>query len=164
MKATTVAKVNPIAEILTPTLLQCKSGVCGGCPNNTGKMLWIPETNASYTLTLTFRYNFFDITSASTTAIKYNLCGGFNTATSSNFSYTNPPDKAWAIANNAIASSPSLSPSLMVGAASLTNLFNIPTTGAWLFFRQPNPAIANIHDALCFEYNNERKLITFRSF
>ena len=36
--------------------------------------------------------------------------------------------------------------------------------GTWLFFRQPNPAISNVHDALCFEYNHEKRLITFRSF
>jgi hypothetical protein len=164
MKATTIVKVNPIAEILTPSLLQCKTGACGGCPNNTGKMLWIPGdiNNNNLSITFTFRYNFFDSSTASTSAIKYNLVIGNVNGTS--VSYSNPPDKAWATANHALSTNPILSPSLMSGSSSLTNTFPIPTTGTWLFFRQPNPAIGNVHDGLCFEYNNERRLITFRSF
>ena len=161
MKITTVAKINPIVEILSPVLLQCKSGECGGCPNNTGKLLWIPTTSGS--VTLNFQYNFFDKAAESTSPVKGNICSGFNTLTSANFTYEAPPNKAWAIANNA-TDFPNLSPALMRGVNILSIGYTTTGTGAWFFYRQPNPAIANVHDALCFEYNNEKRLITFRSF
>lgn len=162
MKVQNIPKISPIVEIIAPTLLQCKTGECGGCPNNTGKMLWIPGAASSYSLTLNFRYNFFDPSAASTSAVKYNLATG--TINGSTVSYSNAPDKAWAVANQALSPSTTLSPSLMSGSATLSSSFTIPTSGGWLFFRQPNPAISNVHDALCFEYNHEKKLITFRSF
>ena len=161
MKITTVSKISPIVETLSPVLLQCKSGECGGCPNNTGKMLWVPFPGVS----LNFQYNFFDKSAESTSPIKHSCASGFNTLTSTNFSYENPPNKAWAVANEAVETNPSLSPSLMRGTSFQTySAFYTQGTGGWIFFRQPNPAIANVHDALCFEYNNEKRLITFRSF
>ena len=169
MKTTTVVKVNPIIERASPILLQCKNDGCGGCPNNTGKMLWVPGdiVNLDATtgfISLNFQYNFFDKSAESTAAIKYNFATGFNTLNSSTFSYSNPPNKAWAIANNAI-NNYSLSPSSMKGSSVVNNVsFTVQSTGGWLFFRQPNPAISNVHDALCFEYNHEKRLITFRSF
>ena len=160
MKATNVVKVIPIAHIISPILLQCKSGECGGCPNNTGKMLWVPSPG----ITLSFQYNFFDKSAESTSVIRTNNATGFNSLNSTNFSYENPPNRAWAMANAAVDTH-QLSPSLMRGASFQTaNPFSVGIPGGWLFFRQPNPAIANIHDALCFEYNNEKRLITFRSF
>lgn len=167
MKITTLAKIIPLAEITSPTLLQCKTGECGGCPNNTGKLLWIPRKSLSdsgASDTFNFQYNFFDKATESTGAIKFNIATGLNTLTSTNFSYETPPNKAWAVANQTLATSPVLSPSLMRGASFLTQTFNLQNTGGWLFFRQPNPAINNVHDALCFEYNHEKRLITFRSF
>lgn len=167
MKSTTIVKISSITEILSPVLLQCRNGACGGCPNNTGKLLWIPRkssTDSGTSDTFNFRYEFFDRSAEGTGVIKYNLATGFNTLTSSNFTYETPPTQAWAIANQALTTSPSLSPSLMKGTAYLTQTFTLQLTGGWLFFRQPNPAISNIHDALCFEYNHEKRLITFRSF
>lgn len=166
MKATQVVKVNPIVENLSPILLQCRTGECGGCPNSTGKMLWIPLAfSVSSYFSLNFRYNFFDKSAESTSPIKYNMASGFNTLTSANFSYENPPNKAWAVANNTLESNPPLSPSLMRGMSFQTySAFFMSGTGGWIFFRQPNPAINNVHDALCFEYNHEKRLITFRSF
>lgn len=151
----------------SPILLQCRTGECGGCPNNTGKLLWIPRKNSADSgtnETFSFQYNFFDKSVESTGAIKYNVCTGTNTLNSSTFSYENPPSRAWAIANHAIAGSPSLSPTLMRNAPFQTFTFSVSGIGGWLFFRQPNPAVGNVHDALCFEYNHERRLITFRSF
>ena len=129
-------------------------------------MLWVPLSFAvnSY-FSFNFQYNFFDKSAESTSPIKYNMASGFNTLTSTNFSYENPPNKAWAVANEALDTNPSLSPSLMKGMSFQTySAFYMSGTGGWIFFRQPNPAIANVHDALCFEYNNDKKLITFRSF
>ena len=165
MKITTVSKISPIVETLSPILLQCKSGECGGCPNNTGKMLWVPLSFAvSSSFSFNFQYNFFDKSAESNSPIKYNMASGFNSLTSTTFSYENPPNKAWAVANNAFDNS-QLSPSLMRGSnVVFSSNFSMSGTGGWIFFRQPNPAIANIHDALCFEYNNEKRLITFRSF
>jgi len=167
MKITTIAKVNPIIEMTSPTLLQCKTGECGGCPNNTGKLLWIPRKSSSdsgQSDIFNFRYEFFDKGAESTVAIRFNFCTGFNTLTNTNFSYENPPSRAWAIANHAVSTNPVISPSLMRGTSFLTQAFTLQLTGGWLFFRQPNPAINNVHDALCFEYNHEKRLITFRSF
>ena len=164
MKAPNVVKVIPITHLISPILLQCKSGECGGCPNNTGKMLWVPLPFAvSSFVSFNFQYNFFDKSAESTSPIRYSLASGFNSLTSTNFSYENPPNKAWAVANNAV-DSPTLSPALMRGTNILISSYSISGTGGWLFFRQPNPAIANVHDALCFEYNNDKRLITFRSF
>ena len=164
MKATTVAKVIPIGYITSPVLLQCKSGECGGCPRNTGKMLWVPPSFAINNFaSFNFQYNFFDKNAESTSPIKYSMATGFNTLTSTDFSYEISPNKAWAVANNAVNYS-TLSPALMKGSDILVSSYSIQVTGGWLFFRQPNPAIANVHDALCFEYNNNKKLITFRSF
>jgi hypothetical protein len=163
MKATTVVKIIPEIELTSPTLLQCKSGECGGCPNGTGKMLWIPP-NAANSISLDFQYNFFDKSAESNSAIKYNVASGFNPLNSTTFSYSNPPNRAWAVANNAVDNY-QLSPNLMRGSSIIRNLnFSITSTGDWLFFRQPNPAISNVHDALCFEYSHEKRLITFRSF
>ena len=165
MKITTISKISPIGETLSPILLQCKSGECGGCPNNTGKMLWVPLSFAvSSYFSFNFQYNFFDKSAESNSAIRHNMASGFNSLTSTTFSYENPPNKAWAVANNAFDNS-QLSPSLMRGSnVVFSSNFYMLGTGGWLFFRQPNPAIANVHDALCFEYNNEKRLITFRSF
>ena len=163
MKATTVVKIIPEIELTSPTLLQCKSGECGGCPNGTGKMLWIPP-NTTNSIPLDFQYNFFDKSAESNSAIKSNVASGFNSLNSTTFSYSNPPNKAWAVANSAVDNY-SLSPNLMRGSNIIRNqTFSIQTTGGWIFFRQPNPAISNVHDALCFEYNYEKRLITFRSF
>jgi hypothetical protein len=169
MKATNIVKVNPIAEIVSPTLLQCKNGECGSCPNNTGKMLWIPGSivnldGTTEYVTLNFQYNFFNKSEQSTSPIKYNMAGGFNSLNSTTFSYSNPPNKAWAVSNNAIDNF-SLSPNQMTGTDIIKDVsFTVQSTGGWLFFRQPNPANNNVHDALCFEYNHEKRLITFRSF
>jgi len=160
MKSQNIAKINPIIDITSPVLLQCKSGECGSCPNNTGKMLWILGEISN--IAFNFRYNFFDKSAESTSSIRYNLATG--TINGSSVSYSNRPDKAWAIANTTITSSPNLTPSSMSGYSTLSHSFAVPSSGGWLFFRQPNPAISNIHDALCFEYNHERRLITFRSF
>lgn len=167
MKITHITKISPIVEITSPTLNQCRMGECGGCPNNTGKMLWIPRKNSTdsgTSETFNLQYNFFDKAAESTGAIRFNVATGLNTLNSTTFSYENPPNKAWAVANHALTSNPSISPSLMRGTSFQTYTFTISGVGGWLFFRQPNPAISNVHDALCFEYNHERKLITFRSF
>lgn len=167
MKITHIAKVSPIVEITSPILLQCRTGECGGCPNNTGKLLWIPRKNSAdsgTTETFNFKYEVFDRSAESTSAIKYNVCTGLNSLTSTTFTYENPPNRAWAIANHALSTNPALSPSLMRGTSSLSSSFTVQGVGGWLFFRQPNPAVNNVHDALCFEYSHERRLITFRSF
>ena len=166
MKSTLIPKINPIAELTFPTLLQCKSGECGGCPNNTGKLLWVPRKNSadtSWSETFNFQYNFFDKSAESNSEIRHNVCTGFNTLTSSNFTYSAPPTRAWAVANNAIQNF-TLSPSLMRGTSFRTYTFPFQGEGGWLFFRQPNPTANNVHDALCFEYNHEKRLIIFRSF
>ena len=169
MKPTQIAKVNPIVEMTSPTLLQCRTGECGECPNGTGKLLWVPgnivnsDGSTGYIL-LNFQYNFFNKGAESTSPIKYNMASGFNTLDSTTFSYSNPPNKAWAFANEAVDNY-SLSPSLMRGTDITKDIgFTVQSTGGWIFFRQPNPAISNVHDALCFEYNHEKRLITFRSF
>lgn len=167
MKITNIAKINPIVDMSSPILLQCKTGECGFCPNNTGKLLWIPRKSSSdsgASDTFNLQYNFFDKSTESTSEIKYNIATGFNTLSSTTFSYDHRPNKAWAVANNPSSSFPVLSPSLMRGSSFLTLSVTIQNTGGWLFFRQPNPAISNVHDALCFEYNNEKRLITVRSF
>lgn len=167
MKATTVAKIIPLVEMTSPTLLQCKTGECGGCPNNTGKFLWVSRknsTDSTTTETFNFQYNFFDRSAEGTSAVKYTIADGSTSVNGSTTSYSNRPDKAWAVANQAVSTSPTLSPSLMKGTSFLTVSFSFSGAGGWLFFRQPNPAISNVHDALCFEYNHEKKLITFRSF
>ena len=170
MKPTNIVKISPSIELTFPTLLQCKTGECGGCPNGTGKLLWIPggiinlDGSTGYLL-LNFQYNFFNKSSESTSPIKFNMATGFNNLNSTTFSYSNPPDKAWAVANNAYDNN-QLSPSLMKRSDITKDIyFSYPgSNGGWLFFRQPNPAISNVHDALCFEYNHEKRLITFRSF
>jgi len=169
MKIQNVVKISPIVEMTSPILLQCRSGECGVCPNGTGKMLWVPGgivnlNGTTGNVLLDFQYNFFNKSTQSTSSITSNSATGFNSLTSTTFSYSNPPNKAWATANNAVNFF-NLSPSLMGGSSIVGNIaFTVQSTGAWLFFRQPNPAISNVHDALCFEYNHERRLITFRSF
>jgi hypothetical protein len=165
MKATTIVKISPLIELASPQLLRCKTGECGNCPNNTGKLLWVPKKNAfdtSFSETFNFQYNFFNKAAESTSNIRYNVVDGNTTINGNTPSYSERPDKAWAVANNAIDIS--LSPSLMRGSSFLTNTFNFSGAGGWLLFRQPNPAISNVHDALCFEYSHEKRLITFRSF
>lgn len=157
MKSQTIVKISPLTKVLTPVLLQCKSGVCGGCPNKTGKLLWIPSTHSG---NFKFQYNFFDSALEGTGTVKYNLVGTNVTVNGASVSYSNPPDKNYSNTNN-VVDIPSLSPSLMKGVNFLTLSF---TPGGWVYFKQPNPAISNVHDALCFEYNNEKSLITFRSF
>jgi hypothetical protein len=157
MKITTLAKISPLVEMTSPTLLQCKSGVCGGCPNRTGKLLWIPSTHSG---NFKFQYNFWDSTSESTGTVKYNLVGTNVTINGVSVSYSNPPDKNYSNTTG-VTSFPNLSPASMKGTNFLTLSF---TPGGWVYFKQPNPAINNVHDALCFEYNNEKSLITFRSF
>jgi len=167
MKITTLSKITPLVEMSSPTLLQCRTGECGGCPNNTGKLIWVPRKNSAdstFTETFKFQYNFFDKSAEGSSPVKYNITDGNTTINGTSASYSNRPDKAWAVANNAIMSNPTLTPSLMSGTAFLTHSFLFNGGGGWLFFRQPNPAISNVHDALCFEYNHEKKLITFRSF
>lgn len=169
MKATNITKINPIVEMTSPVLLQCVNDECGTCPAKTGKMLWIPISAAlTGSISFNFQYNFFDKSAESTSPIKYNMAdGSAGTFNGSYTSYSNKPTKTWALTTHANESNPSLSPSLMRGSSMLTCGFFIVTSygnGGWLFFRQPNPAINNVHDALCFEYNHEKKLITFRSF
>lgn len=161
MKATLVAKIIPLVEMTSPTLLQCKSGECGGCPNNTGKLLWVPKIWQVGTVPVfKLQYNFFDKYAESTSAIKYN-------AVESSTSFGNRPDKAYATATPAVEANPTLSPSLMKLGNTISFSFDViqsSSVGYWLFFRQPNPAVNNVHDALCFEYSHEKRLITFRSF
>ena len=83
MKPTSIVKINPIVEMTTPILLQCKSGECGGCPGGTGKLLWVPGgiVNLNGTtgfISLNFQYNFFDKSAESNSAIKFNVASGFN--------------------------------------------------------------------------------------
>ena len=158
MKATTVVKISPSIELTTPTLLQCKSGVCGGCPSGTGKLLWIPSTHSG---NFTLQYQFFDSTLEGTGAVKRNLVGTGLTINGALVSYSNPPDKNYSNTTN-VTEFPTFSPSLMKGTNFLTTTF---TPGGWVYFKQINPALSpSVHDALCFEYNHERSLITFRSF
>jgi len=169
MKIQNVAKISPIVEITFPILLQCKSGECGVCPNGTGKMLWVPGSivnldGTSGNIILNFQYNFFNKSAESESLVKHNVAAIYNSSNPSISSYSNPPDKAWATANQVFNGS-GLSPSLMRGSSIIKNIgVAVNSAGGWLFFRQPNPAISNVHDALCFEYNHERRLITFRSF
>ena len=167
MKATTVVKVIPIVHMTSPILLQCKDGECGGCPSNTGKMLWVPRDTSPYGgpdlnvyKTFNFQYNFFDKAAESVASIKYNYI-------ESNTLFGDKPTKAIVTATTAQDFYPTFSPSLMRSGNTLQftpSFYNYSSMGQWIFFRQPNPAIANVHDALCFEYNNDKRLITFRSF
>lgn len=161
MKVTHIAKISPITELVFPTLLQCKTGECGGCPNNTGKLLWVPKLwNVGTAPIFKLQYNFFDKSAESTSFIKYNYV-------ESSTPFGNAPNKAYATTTPAFEYNTSLSPSQMKLGNTLSFSIDVVFTssvGFWLFFRQPNPAISNVHDALCFEYNHERRLITFRSF
>ena len=161
MKSTTVVKINPIVEMTFPTLLHCKNDTCGGCPVNTGKLLWVPKLWQVGTIpTFKLQYNFFDKAAESTSPIKYNYV-------ESSTAFGNKPDKAYATATPAYEFNPQLSPSQMKLGNTLLFSYDVlqsASVGYWLFFRQPNPAISNVHDALCFEYNHEKRLITFRSF
>lgn len=158
MKATTVVKISPSIELTTPTLLQCKDGECGTCPNGTGKLLWIPSTHSG---NFTLQYKFFDSTSVGTGAVKSNLVSTGVTVNGSLVSYSNPPNKNYSNTTN-VREFPTFSPSLMSGTNFLTATF---TPGGWVYFKQVNPALSPaVHDALCFEYNHEKRLITFRSF
>lgn len=159
MKATIIAKVNPIIEMSSPVLLQCKSGECGVCPKDTGKLLWVPKIwQVGDAPIFNLQYNFFDKAAESTSEIKYNLV-------ESSTAFGNRPDKAYAVANDAVETF--LSPSQMKLGNTLQlgiDVYSSSSVGCWVFFRQSNPAIGNVHDALCFEYNHKRRLITFRSF
>jgi len=157
MKITTITKISPLVEMTSPILLQCKFGACGSCPNKTGKMLWIPSTHSG---TFKFQYNFWDTVSEGTGTVKYNLVSTSVTINGAAVSYSNPPDKNYSN-TTPINENPTLLPASMKGTNFLTLSF---TPSAWIYFKQPNPAISNVHDALCFEYNNEKSLITFRSF
>lgn len=159
MKPTTITKINPIVEMIFPVLLQCKDGECGTCPRNTGKLLWIPKLwQVGEDPVINFKYDFFDKSAESEEPIKYNWV-------ESNTLFDNKPDKQYATDTPAIDTF--MSPSLMKLGNTLSfgfGVYSSSTVGMWAFFRQPNPAIGNIHDALCFEYNHEKRLITFRSF
>jgi len=161
MKPTNIVKINPIIEMTSPTLLQCKTGECGGCPNNTGKMMWVPKLwQVGSAPIFRCQYNFFDKSAESTSSIKY------NTVESSTV-FGSRPTKSYATSTAAIEPGATLSPSLMRLGNTIQFSWDVvqsASVGYWLFFRQPNPAINNVHDALCFEYNHERRLITFRSF
>lgn len=129
MKATNITKINPIVEMTSPILLQCKSGVCGNCPNNTGKLLWIPTThNGNFKL----QYNFFDSALEGTGAVKYNLVPNTVTLNGASVSYSNPPDKNYSNTTN-VFEFPTFSPSLMKGTNFLTANF---TPGGWVYFKQ----------------------------
>jgi hypothetical protein len=161
MKTTLIAKINPIVEMTSPILLQCKDGECGGCPRDTGKMLWIPKLwQVGEDKTFNFQYNFFNKSAESESPIKFNTL-------ESDSEFGNKPTKQYVIDTPAIEPNPPLSPSQMRLGDTLQYTFGVnasQSVGAWVFFRQPNPAINNVHDALCFEYNHEKRLITFRSF
>lgn len=163
MKATQVVKISPIVELTSPTLLQCRDGECGTCPNGTGKLLWFPNdiglgSGKNFPI-LNLRYDFFNKSEESTSEIKYNIV---DSSSSPAASYGVPPTKLFATNNQPTIYIPSLSPSLMKFPNMVTASFQVDN--GWLFFRQQNPAIGNVHDALCFEYNHEKRLITFRSF
>jgi hypothetical protein len=159
MKTTLIAKISPIVEMTSPTLLQCKDGECGGCPKDTGKMLWVPKLWQVGTIEpFNFQYNFFNKSAESEAPIKYNWV-------ESSTPYGDRPTKQYAIDTPAIESY--MSPSQMRLGDTLQlsiDVYQSQSVGFWCFFRQPNPAINNIHDALCFEYNHEKRLVTFRSF
>lgn len=174
MKVQHIPKISPQIEITSPTLLHCKNGECGGCPNGTGKLLWIPKTfmNLDGSIgspILNFQYNFFNKSTESESSIKYNR---FDYSVYYNGqqqgSYSRPPDRNWAVTDNTtMIDTFQLSPSLMRGSDMVRDVgltIDLQGEGGWIFFRQPNPAISNVHDALCFEYNHEKRLITFRSF
>ena len=155
MKIQNVVKISPIVEIASPVLLQCKSGECGVCPNGTGKMLWVPKLSQVATFPLLrFQYLFFNKSAESESPIAYNKVESTIQPTRQ-FAIDTPPSPTF------------MSPSQMRLGNTLSMSFSFDSSyavGTWLFFRQPNPAISNVHDALCFEYNHERQLITFRSF
>lgn len=159
MKITHIAKINPIVEMTSPVLLQCKDGECGGCPKDTGKMLWVPKLwQVGVSPIFNFQYNFFNKSAESEAPIKYNLI-------ESNTPFGNRPTKQYIIDTPAIETF--MAPSEMRLGNTLQYSFDVvqsSSVGCWIFFRQPNPAISNVHDALCFEYNHEKRLITFRSF
>jgi hypothetical protein len=172
MKVQNIPKISPKIELTSPELLHCKSGECGGCPNGTGKLLWIPKNLigalGTTSLSFNFQYNFFNKSTESEGSIKYNR---FDYSVFYNSqqqgSYSRPPDRNWAVVNNIYMIDPYLSPSLMRGSDIIRDIALVVDQGGeggWIFFRQPNPAIGNVHDALCFEYNHEKRLITFRSF
>ncbi len=160
MKATTVVKINPIVEMTFPTLLQCKTGECGGCPNNTGKLLWVPKIWQVGTAPLfKLQYNFFDKYAESTSPIKYNYV-------ESSTSFGNVPNKAYATATPAYEANPSLSPSQMKLGNTLTLSLDVvqsASVGYWLFFRQPISGrnIANTH---LFHPPNLHKLLLVAAF
>lgn len=154
MKATTVVKINPIVELTSPVLLQCKDGICGTCPKNTGKLLWVPSTHSG---DFNLQYNFFNTALEGTGSVKFNLVSTGVTVNGALVSYSNPPDKNYSNTTQ-VSEFPTFSPSLMRG----TNFLTLSISpGGWLYFKQMNPTV---HDALCFEYNHEKRLITFRSF
>jgi len=159
MKTTLVSKVNSKIETTFPTLLQCKEGECGGCPNGTGKMLWIPKLwQVGTAPTFNFQYNFFNKAAESESSIKLNFI-------ESSTPFGNRPTRSFAITNP--GQDMSLSPSQMRLGNTRPYSFDVyqsASVGLWIYFRQPNPAINNVHDALCFEYSHEKRLITFRSF
>lgn len=159
MKVQHISKISPSTELLSPVLLQCKTGECGGCPNNTGKMMWVPKIwQVGNVPQFNFQYNFFDKAAESEEPIKYNWV-------ESSTLFGDRPTKQYAIDTPAIETY--MSPSQMRKGDTLPYSFDVnqsASVGLWLFFRQPNPAIGNVHDALCFEYNHEKRLITFRSF
>jgi len=161
MKIQNVVKISPIVEMTSPVLLQCKSGECGVCPNGTGKMLWVPKLWQVGALPLfRLQYLFFNRSAESESSIRVNLL-------ESSTPFGNRPTKQYTIDTHALTTNPFLSPSQMRLGNTFPFSFDVNqsnTVGAWIFFRQPNPAISNVHDALCFEYNHERRLITFRSF
>lgn len=173
MKTQNIPKINPKKELTSPDLIHCVNGECGSCPNGTGKLLWIPKNLigalGTTSLLFNFQYNFFNKSTESEASIKYNR---FDNSVFYNNQqqgvYSRPPDRNWAVTNNTtMIDTFQLSPSLMRGSdivrdVSLT--IDQGGEGGWIFFRQPNPAINNVHDALCFEYNHEKRLITFRSF
>jgi len=157
MKITILSKINPIVEMSSPILNQCRMGECGNCPKGTGKLLWVP---ASHSGTFNLQYNFFDIATEGTGTVKFNYISASSSINGALASYHNPPTRTYAITTNPFES-PTFTPSLMKGNNRITNTFS---NNGWLYFRQVNPAVNNVHDALCFEYNYEKSLITFKSF
>ena len=121
-------------------------------------MLWISSTPTGSVI-LNLRYDFFNKSDESNLEIKYNIV---HSGSSPPASYSNPPGKLFVTNNQPTFYIPSLSPSLMRFPNTITASFS--ASGSWLIFRQQNPAVGNAHDALCFEYNHEKRLITFRSF
>lgn len=157
MKITTIAKISPLIEMTSPILNQCRMGECGNCPKGTGKLLWV---TANHSGIFNLQYNFFDISTEGTGSVRVNYISSSTTINGALASYHNPPTRAYAIATPSYES-PTFSPSLMKGTNKITStIFN----NGWLYFRQTNPAVGNVLDALCFEYNHEKSLITFRSF